>query len=84
VRSGSKVTERSRRRIKATMLVIALQKHALGKPFYKGDPKLVASRVKAAQILLAKCMPDIQRTELTGADGGPVELVQATPEDAGI
>ena len=33
------------------------------------------TQLKAAEILLKKVAPDLARTEMTGEDGGPQELV---------
>ena len=37
-----------------------------------------ASQVAAAKILIAKTLPDLTATEISGPDGGPL-LVSATP-----
>jgi hypothetical protein len=59
--------EMVREKIRGSQLVNALQKHALGKLHMKD------TQIRAALGLLAKTLPDLQRTELTGRDGGPVE-----------
>lgn len=63
-----------REKIRATQLVNALTKHALGTKMMK-EP----SQVTAALGLLKKCLPDLVATEVTGKDGealfGKVERV---------
>jgi hypothetical protein len=51
-----------RAKIQASQLVNVLQKHALG----KDDGELSASRLKAAEILLRKSLPDLSATEHSG------------------
>lgn len=57
-----------REKIRASQLINILHDHVLGK---RG---LSATQLKAADILLRKCVPDLQRTELTGQDGGPLQV----------
>jgi len=52
-----------------------LTDHALGKISMK------STQVKAADILLRKCVPDLQRTELTGANGDPIEIRSAKNDE---
>lgn len=40
-----------------------------------GEIEMSPTQIKAAQILLAKLVPDLGRTEVSGVDGGPVETV---------
>lgn len=58
-----------RQRIKASMLINRLQDHAFG------DVEMTPTQLKAAEILLKKVAPDLARTEMTGEDGAPQELV---------
>ena len=58
-----------RQKIKASMLINRLQDHALG------EVDISPTQLKAAEILLKKVAPDLARTEMTGEDGGPQELV---------
>jgi hypothetical protein len=46
-------------------------------PLAKAQP-----RVRAAEILLRKVVPDLQRSELTGKDGGSLELIDPTRRPA--
>lgn len=64
-----------RDKIRSSQLINALQKHVL-----KGSA-MSMSQIRAALGLLNKCVPDLQRTELTG-DGGralEVSVVRYTP-----
>jgi len=58
-----------RQKIKASMLINRLQDHAFG------EVDMSPTQLKAAEILLKKVAPDLARTEMTGEDGGPQELV---------
>lgn len=63
-----------RDKIQASQLINVLQKHALGETDAEGKVlELSASRLKAIDILLKKCVPDLSQVALTGEDGGPVE-----------
>jgi len=55
--------------IRVSMLMGRLYGHALG------DNDMSQSQIKAAQIVLAKLVPDLNRAEHTGKDGGPMETV---------
>jgi hypothetical protein len=65
-----------REKIRSTQLVKRLENHALGKL----KTEMTDSQVRASLGLLAKCVPDLQRVELTGEGGGPV-AVRATSTD---
>jgi hypothetical protein len=56
-----------RAKIRASQLVNRLEDHVFG------DTELTATQVSAALGLLKKCVSDLASTEVTGADGGPVE-----------
>jgi hypothetical protein len=56
-----------RRRIKATLLLKALEDHVLG------GSDLKSSQIRAAETLLRKVVPDLQSVQITGADGGAVQ-----------
>ena len=60
--------EEMRRRIQATKLLKRLEDHVLN-----GD-EMSQSQIAAARILLGKTIPDLQSVELTGQDGGPVQV----------
>lgn len=41
-----------------------------------GETEMSMSQIKAAQIILAKIVPDLSRAEVSGPDGGPMQLQQ--------
>jgi hypothetical protein len=53
--------EKVRERIRVTLIAKKLQKHILGKY------PMTSSQVRAAEILLRKCMPDMQSMAFTGS-----------------
>ena len=55
--------------IRVSMLMGRLYGHALG------DNDMSQSQIKAAQIVLGKLVPDLNRAEHTGKDGGPMETI---------
>ena len=57
MRNGQNHATRTREKIKTSMLVNALVNHVLGKN------EMSATQVRAAEILLRKTLPDMQRTE---------------------
>ena len=61
--------EEWRQKIQASQLINRVQGHALG------DVEMSATQLKAAEILLRKVAPDLARTEVSGEDGGPQELI---------
>ncbi len=61
--------EEWRQKIQASQLINRVQGHALG------DVEMSATQLKAAEILLRKVAPDLARTEVSGQDGGPQELI---------
>lgn len=75
--------DRFRKRIKAGMLRKKLQDHVF-------DPTanpLTQTQLRAAEILLKKCVPDLSSTEITGDGGGPlvtrVEVVDLDDDGSG-
>jgi len=56
-----------RDKIRATLLVKALEDHVFG------SREMAATQVTAALGLLKKCVPDVARSEVTGEDGGPIK-----------
>lgn len=58
--------------IQATTIMNRLYGHALG------TIEMEKSQIDAAKVILAKILPDLARTEMTGADGGPVQT-QSVP-----
>ena len=67
--------EEWRKRIQTSMLLKRLEDHVLG------DVEMSATQLRAAEVLLRKSMPDLTATELTGGDGGPLQ-VTITGSDA--
>jgi hypothetical protein len=61
--------------IRAGMLLTNLYKHAMG------QKEMQKSQIEATKVILAKLVPDLARTELTGADGQPL-VVRITGDDA--
>ena len=59
-----------RTKIQTSQLVNVLQNHALG----QDDSEMTNTRMKAIEILLRKTLPDLTATEITGEDGGPVQI----------
>ena len=62
--------EEVRKRIQASQLINRLQKHALA-----DAPIMDNSQVTAARALLNKVLPDLTEAALTGAGGGPLQIV---------
>ena len=56
-------------RIQASQLINRLTAHALS-----DEPIMDASQVAAATKLLNKVVPDLNAVEVTGAEGGPLEV----------
>ncbi len=61
------LTDDWKAKIKASMLVNRLYGHALG------DIEMSQSQIKAAQVVLNKLVPDLNRSEHIGEGGGPVQ-----------
>ena len=68
-----------RQKIQASQLVNRLIGHVEANPPGNMD----ASQVTAATRLLNKVLPDMRAVEVTGKDGGPVQ-VNLTTTDAGV
>ena len=54
--------------IRASALMRRLYDNALG------EVEMTSQQINSAKIVLAKLIPDLGRTEVTGQDGGPVEV----------
>jgi hypothetical protein len=61
--------EEVKARIQASQLINRLTAHALS-----DEPIMDASQVTAATKLLNKVVPDLKAVEVTGAEGGPLEV----------
>ena len=58
-----------RERIKSGLILSRLEQAALG------ELEMSPAALKAAEIVLRTTLPDLARTEVTGDEGGPQELV---------
>lgn len=63
-----KVDGNWREKIRISMLLNRLEKHALG------QLEMSATQIKATEVLLRKSLPDLTAIELTGKNGGPVVI----------
>lgn len=74
LRSPSMI-EKWRSGVRAGMIRERLDKQALGELKNKvGKPiQMTPAELKAAEMLLARCIPTVSAVEITGKDGGPVE-----------
>ena len=66
---GYRHNEDTRLKIKAAQLINRLQDHV-----FAATPVLDASQVNAAKALLNKVLPDLKAMELTGDNGGALEI----------
>lgn len=66
-------------RIKASQLINRLTEHALSP-----EPIMDASQVNAVKILLNKVLPDVKAVELSGPNGGAIEVTTKEQRDAAI
>lgn len=60
--------EKTKRLIGASQLLNRLFSHA------NGEIELSQSQINAARIVIGKSIPDLKAIELTGADGGAIEM----------
>lgn len=68
-KATTRLTDDWRSKIKTSMLLNRLGDNALA----DGDI-MTAGQIKSAEILLRKVIPDLKAIELTGAEGGPVQV----------
>ena len=66
-------------RIQASQLINRLTEHALSP-----QPIMDASQVNAVKILLNKVLPDVKAVELSGPNGGAIEVTTKEQRDAAI
>jgi len=64
-----RLSEEWRERIRTAGILERLEKAAMG------EVEVSPTQLKAAEIVLRKTLPDLARTEVTGDEGGPQELV---------
>lgn len=57
-----------REKIQASQIINRLEGHL------NGQVELSPTQVRAAEILLKKTLPDLSNTEVSGPEGGPVEI----------
>lgn len=77
-RLNPKQDARSRDAIKTTQLVKRLQCFALMVPDDAGNVvELDSSRLRAIEVLLKKTLPDLQSIEMTGENGGAIQITIA-------
>jgi hypothetical protein len=60
------MTDEWRKRIKADAILVRLNKHTLN----RGGDLMTPGQVRAAEILLRKCLPDLKAIEVSGPGGG--------------
>lgn len=65
---GFRMTEAHRDKIRNSNILSCLIDHSVGKR------EMSSTQVTAGLGLLKKILPDVSSVELTGADGGPVEV----------
>ena len=63
-------TDEIRAKIQASQLINRLTDHAFGKV------ELEPSQVRSIEVLLRKSIPDLSAVQLTGVEGGPVQIEQ--------
>lgn len=65
----TKHDDKTKRLISASQLLNRLISHA------NGEIEMTQSQVNAAKIVIGKAIPDLKAIELTGEDGGPMQLI---------
>jgi hypothetical protein len=60
--------DETRAKIQASQIINRLTDHMLG------NCQMEATQVRAAEILLRKSLPDLQSVEMSGPDGGAVNI----------
>ncbi len=65
-------------KLKVGRVLNRVQAHA------EGLNEMTSTQLKAAELFLRKTVPDLNRTELTGKDGGAIEHKNITKSDADI
>lgn len=60
-------SEATRTKIQASMLLLRLQDHVLGKA------KMSQTQIRAAEILLKKSLPDLSAVQISGDSDAPIE-----------
>lgn len=70
--------EAVRQKIQASQLINRLQANAFG------EIELRPDQVRSIEILLKKAIPDLSATQLSGPDGGPIEIVSKEQRAAAV
>ena len=60
--------DKTKRLIQASQLLNRLFSHAIG------ECEMTSSQVNAAKVVIGKAIPDLKGIEVTGADGGAVQI----------
>jgi hypothetical protein len=68
-----------KKKIQTSQLINRLTEHALS-----AEPIMDASQVNAAKILIGKVLPDVKAVELSGPNGGAIEVVTKEQRDAAV
>ena len=63
-----RLSEEWRERIRAAAILQRLDRAAMG------EVDMTSSQLKAAEIVLRKTIPDLNKTELSGPDGGKITV----------
>lgn len=63
-----RLSDEWRERIRAACILQRLDKAAMG------EIDITATQLKAAEIILRKTIPDLNKTEHSGPDGGKIEI----------
>lgn len=75
---GFVMSEEHRVKIQNSNILNALIEHVNGKR------EMSASQVSAGVALMKKILPDLQAVQLSGKDGGPIEIVSKQQRDASV
>jgi len=73
-------TDNCRKAIQTTKLLQRLQDHALNE---SEKEVMTSTQIRAAQILLDRALPMLSAVEVTGQDGGPLDVVVKVTPHAG-
>ena len=68
-----------KKKIQVSQLINRLTEHALSEA-----PIMDASQVNAAKILIGKVLPDVKAVELSGPNGGAIEVTSKEQRDAAV
>jgi hypothetical protein len=62
------LTDDWKENVRAGMIMGRLTRHI------EGEVEMTQTQINAAKIVLAKILPDLARSEVTGANGGPINV----------